>query len=170
MSELPEPGRRRSIAAPVAAIALLIGAGVVLWSLTSPETGRRTWPAEFASAGQQLYFTGRSPAGTYMTPRGGNHHRTMMGSGGCADCHGTDRRGGRLWPNFWQVAPSLTADALTGDHQGDGHSHETYTAETLARAIAQGIRPDGSTIGAGMPRWTISAPDMDALVSFLLAH
>ena len=94
----------------------------------------------------------------------------MMGGGGCVSCHGTDREGGRLLPSFWQMAPSLTAHALTGDHGHEGHEHDGYNAESLATAITDGTRPDGSAIGAGMPRWSMSEQNLAALVDYLLAN
>lgn len=151
---------------------MLIGiiAAAFVVTASKPNTSRNGWPDSFASIGEQLYFTGRSSSGSRMVPNGGNHHMTMMGTGGCVDCHGADRKGGRLWPAFWQVALPLTADALAGDHAQDGHSHDAYTAEMLATAITDGIRPDGSILRQTMPKWKVSQADLDALTGFLMAH
>lgn len=148
---------------------------VLFVSRLGPDTGRESWPEQFSSNGEMLYFTGRSASGATMVSQGGNPHRMMMGAGGCVDCHGTDRNGGRLWPTFWQTAPAITASALTGDHGEDGygqygHWHEAYGPETLARAITDGLRPDGSILGSGMPRWAMPANDLSDLVSFLFEH
>ena len=86
------------------------------------------------------------------------------------DCHGTDHEGGRLAPFLWQVAPAITVDALTDDHGADEHGHQGYSRETLARAITKGVRPDGSVIGPGMPRWSMPSDDLEDLVSFLLSQ
>ncbi|MDF1671626.1 MAG: hypothetical protein P1U83_18675 [Roseovarius sp.] len=137
---------------------------------TAPNTNRANWPETFDSNGERLYFTGIGTNGARITPSGGNHHKAMMGGGGCVDCHGIDRKGGRLWPSFWQVAPSITAEALEGKHTQDGHTHEIYDFITLAGAITNGRRPDGSWIGAGMPRWLMSEEDLNELVTFLLGH
>ncbi len=173
MNETSAPRQRRKNLG-IAATLTLIVAVLTFWFQSSPDTYRSNWPAEFSSEGERLYFTGRSTSGIQMQPKGGNHHTMMMGGGGCVGCHGTDRSGGRLWPAFWQVAPPLTAGALTGaltgDHEHDGHDHETYTAGTLALAITRGIRPDGSKLSEDMPRWAMPEADLAALAEFLLSH
>ena len=47
----------------------------------------------------------------------------------CAVCHGANREGKRLWPQFWIKAPALTTEALFADnHAGDGHGdHDNYS-------------------------------------------
>lgn len=147
---------------------LLVGFAIFAVRNTAPDKGQSNWPDSFASNGERLYFTGVGASGAQMVPRGGNHHMTMMGSGGCVDCHGTDRNGGRLWPSGWQIAPSITVAVLAGEHAQDGHVHEGYDNKTLARAITEGVRPDGSTLGAGMPRWSMPAEDLNDLIAFLL--
>ena len=161
-------GTRRGRLTVIALAALGIGLAVLSLAVTAPDTNRENWPIQFSSNGERLYFTGRGAAGAAMVSRGGNRHMSMMGGGGCVDCHGTDREGGRLRPSFWQVAPAVTVEALLGDHGQDGHDHKTYTNETLARAIAEGVRPDGSAMGQGMPRWSMSSNDINDLVTFLL--
>ena len=74
----------------------------------------------------------------------------------------------RILHTFWKAAPAITFTALSGDHDEDGHGHETYSAETLAKAITIGVRPDGSSIGSGMPRWSMSSQSLDDLVKYLL--
>ena len=144
-------------------------AGVVVHRNSAPETDHRNWPDEFMSDGEALYFTGRSLSGSRMIPSGGNHHMTMMGTGACVDCHGTDRKGGRLWPNFWQIVPSLEGVVLASDDAHGDHSHETYSAKTLASAITEGKRPDGTVLNSAMPRWKMSPADLSALTDFLLS-
>lgn len=98
-------------------------------------------------------------------------HRQIHG-GGCASCHGADREGQRLWPQFWAKAPPLTADALFGDdahkEAADGHGdHASYDVDTLRRAITRGLDPAGEYLDQAMPRWTMSPRDLDDLVAFL---
>ena len=162
--------RKMALVSVVASSVALVAFAVFVARTTPPDKNRENWPETFAGNGERLYFTGVSASGSILQPHGGNHHMKMMGSGGCVDCHGTNRKGGRLWPNFWQVAPSITVMELVGDHTQDGHSHEGYNARTLARAITQGIRPDGSSLGMGMPRWAIDDENLGDLVTFLLKH
>lgn len=151
-----------------AGVSAIVIAVIVLQVMAAPATDRRHWPVTFASDGEALYFTGRSLSGSRMVPIGGNHHMMMRGAIGCVDCHGADRKGGRRWPMLWKAVPSLEAVALAGDHGHDGHTHDTYTAKTLAVAITEGKRPDGTTLGTNMPRWKISDADLGVLTDFLL--
>ncbi len=124
--------------------------------------------ANYGSNGERIYFTGQSESGTGISAIGGHHHMQMHG-GGCVTCHGAEREGGaRMWPWFWITAPALTSAALLGDHESDGHSHAVYDANSLKRAITEGINPAGEVLNDQMPRWQLSEQDLDALVHYLL--
>jgi cytochrome c oxidase subunit 2 len=141
----------------------------------SPSTGGDNSEA-FISNGERIYFTGTSASGLPISASGGGGsmsgmHRQMHG-GGCASCHGADREGQRLWPQFWVKAPALSVDALFGDDAhdkgGDGHgNHASYDAEALGRAITRGLDPAGESLDQAMPRWSMSPSDLDDLISFL---
>jgi cytochrome c oxidase subunit 2 len=130
----------------------------------------------FVSNGERIYFSGTSASGLPIGASGGGGsmsgmHRQMHG-GGCASCHGADREGQRLWPQFWIKAPALSVDALFGDDAhdegGDGHGdHASYDAESLRRAITRGLDPAGESLDHAMPRWSMSPSDLDDLISFL---
>jgi cytochrome c oxidase subunit 2 len=130
----------------------------------------------FVSNGERIYFTGTSTSGLPISASGGDGsmngmHRQMHG-GGCAGCHGADREGQRLWPQFWNKAPALSVDALFGDDGhgvgGDGHgNHANYDADSLRLAITQGLDPAGESLDSAMPRWSMSAADLDELITFL---
>ena len=130
----------------------------------------------FVSNGERIYFTGTSASGLLISASGGGGpmsgmHRQMHG-GGCASCHGADREGQRLWPQFWIKAPVLSVDALFGDDAhdegGDGHGdHASYDAESLQRAITRGLDPAGESLDQAMPRWSMSPSDLDDLITFL---
>ncbi|MFT5113926.1 MAG: cytochrome c oxidase subunit 2 [Parasphingorhabdus sp.] len=130
----------------------------------------------FISNGERIYFSGTSASGLPISASGGGGpmsgmHRQMHG-GGCASCHGADREGQRLWPQFWIKAPALSVDALFGDDShdegGDGHGdHAIYDAESLRRAISRGLDPAGESLDQAMPRWSMNPSDLDDLISFL---
>ena len=161
--------RMRGRVIAIAAAALAVVAVLGLESLTTPRTARSSWPAEFRSNGERLYFTGISTDGQPMRATGGDRHILMMGGTACVACHGADRKGGRLRPSYWTVVPAITAEALTGDHGvTDDHVHSAYTRERLAVAITKGVRPDNSEIGPRMPRWAMSPEDLSDLVAYLL--
>lgn len=161
--------RMRGRVIAIAAAALVVVAVLGLESLTTPRTARSTWPSEFRSNGERLYFTGMSADGQPMRATGGDRHMLMMGGTACVACHGTDRKGGRLRPSYWTVVPAITAEVLAGDHGvTDNHAHSAYTRESLAKAITRGVRPDGSEIDPRMPRWAMSREDLSDLVAYLL--
>jgi cytochrome c oxidase subunit 2 len=137
----------------------------------------------FVSNGERIYFTGTSASGSPIVPVGGigsmgGMHMQMHGSG-CVSCHGVDREGQRLWPQFWIKAPALSVGALFDDDAhdgggdghdegGDGHGdHASYDAESLRRAITRGLDPAGEPLDQAMPRWSMSPSDLDDLISFL---
>jgi cytochrome c oxidase subunit 2 len=130
---------------------------------------------DFSSNGERIYFTGVSQSGNPISARGGGSmtgmHQQMSG-GGCASCHGADREGQRLWPQFWIKAPALTSKALFGGDEhsdsDDGHGdHADYDARSLALAITKGIDPGGNSLNPTMPRWSLSSADLSDLISFL---
>jgi len=146
-------------------------AGARFMSGPGPMTGQDDWPAQFQSNGERIYFSATSASGAPIVPRGGGMHMSMMG-GGCVTCHGADRQGGRMMPQFWKSVPPLTPGALFGDHtegaKDDGHGgHIVYNAVTLRRAITRGIDPAGKPLDQAMPRWSISQKDLDDLITYL---
>ncbi|MDV7143006.1 c-type cytochrome [Tropicimonas sp. TH_r6] len=149
-----------------------VAVGVLVFGLADlagmTGNGRSGWPSEFEGNGERIYFTGRSESGESIRSFGGNQHMLMMRGYACASCHGAEREGARLWPGLRQSAPAITPEALAEEHAQDGHAHESYSRASLAHAISEGVRPDGSVIGDGMPRWSLSDRDMQDLVSYLL--
>ncbi|MDI3326192.1 cytochrome c [Pontibacterium granulatum] len=126
-------------------------------------------PSSFSSNGERIYYTGKSQTGSVITYQSGTMHAQMHRTS-CASCHGNDRKGQRLYPRFWIVAPPLTRLALFQDHD-DGHGdHQSYDKESLKRAIRQGIDPSGEQLNSAMPRWQMSEEDMDDLVNFLMTE
>lgn len=78
---------------------------------------------------------------------------------GCAACHGNAGEGRLV--RAGQVAgaaPALTPAVLAA---------RGYTPATLRRAIAEGVDPDGRVLGHYMPRWTLDAHEMKALLQHL---
>lgn len=137
-----------------------------------PSTGG-AGPSAFVSNGERIYFTGSSISGSAIGTSGGsghmNFHMRMHGAG-CVSCHGAEREGKRLWPQFWIKAPALTAEALfeSDAHDEDGHGdHGSYDDDSLRRAITQGIDPSGERLDDTMPRWTMSPADLNDLIAYL---
>lgn len=148
---------------------------LLLLASCSPRNGHWAYSEHrgpFVSNGERIYFTGKSNSGYPIVSGTGSSmtgmHRQMHG-GGCAVCHGAEREGQRLWPQFWIAAPALTPEALFADeHENDGHGdHGSYDGDSLRRAITDGVDPDGKQLDAAMPRWSISRPDLDDLIAYL---
>lgn len=138
-------------------------------------SGNRAGTREFVSNGERIYFTGTSVSGNPIGASGGSGHMNMhmrAHGTGCVTCHGAEREGRRLWPQFWIKAPALTAEALFADDahddNSDGHGdHGSYDSSSLRRAITQGIDPAGQQLNDAMPRWSMSPSDMNDLIAYL---
>jgi len=81
----------------------------------------------------------------------------------CIQCHGTGGEG------IGDVAPGVRWDVLT---DGDGHRHLSrrhgpFDATTLARAIRDGVDPDGNPLEPTMPRYRMTDSDMADLIAYL---
>ena len=158
--------RRAMQFAALAALALGLsgcdGGGMMMGGVSTP--------ASFQSNGERIYFTATSESGDPIRGTGGSMHMEMMG-GGCATCHGADREGSRLFPTFWVKAPALTREALFEGHDdGDGEAHGDhagYDAESLRRAVFEGIDPAGEPLDSRMPRWSMSERDWQDLLAYL---
>ena len=127
--------------------------------------GHERMPTSFRSNGERIYFTGTSASGRPIVYTGGGMHMQMMG-GACATCHGADRRGRRMMPSFWIVAPPLTREALFEGESGHGE-HEHYDDEALWRAVSRGVDPSGKALDTAMPRWSMTRADWDDLLAYL---
>jgi len=80
---------------------------------------------------------------------------------GCAVCHGD--RGQGLTVQAGAVvgaAPAITWTALAA---------RGYDEATLRHALVAGVDPYGREFHYYMPRWTLSAAEMDALLAYLRA-
>jgi len=147
----------------------LVGLGAV-WLLglngTSPIGG-----GTFASAGQRIYYTGLDADGRAI-PRtiagGGMMGLGMMGGVACVDCHGEDGRGGRIGMMFGAVdIPDIRYSTLTTTRSEDGTTIPAWTESDIARAIRDGVEPDGQRLKAPMPRWNMTDTELTDVISYL---
>jgi mono/diheme cytochrome c family protein len=99
----------------------------------------------------------------------------MMHTIACANCHGSDGKGGRVNMMMWSFnVPDITWDELTGEEHHEEHEngeqheeHPPYTEETLKSAITGGINPASEPLDEEMPRWKMSTQDLNDLVNFI---
>jgi cytochrome c553 len=74
--------------------------------------------------------------------------------------------GGREFPRFGQIAPSVSRNITADPEQGIGK----WSDDDIKTAITKGMRPDGSKLAGPMPYdWyaQIAPDDLDAIVAFL---
>ncbi len=113
----------------------------------------------YASNGQQIYFTGTSQSGSPILPEMQGMRMMPPGHLACASCHGPDGRGGKVSMMMSTFsAPDIRWSVL---------SQEGYTTDTLKRAISEGLDESGDALEWQMPRWRMSAGDMNDLVNYL---
>lgn len=147
------------------AIGLLAAAGAGVGA-AGPRPGRAD-EAALVAAGRIVYREGRSPSGGEITALLGGDATPLPGAAlPCASCHGPDGLGrpeGAVRPSI------VTWSELTrpGGHAHERSRHGPYDARTLGRAIAEGLDPDGGRLDAAMPRYSMAARDLAALVAYL---
>jgi mono/diheme cytochrome c family protein len=120
----------------------------------------------FRSNGEQIFMIGLSRRGSIKVS--GGPFWFQMHGGGCAVCHGSDGRGGKVIMMGVLEAPSITYKDLTEEeHEGGGEEHPPYTDALIKRAITKGINPAGERLDSQMPRWELSNADFKDLLRFL---
>lgn len=126
--------------------------------------------SSFSSPGQRIYYTGADASGPIpRTIAGGG----MMGFGGmgavaCVDCHGEDGRGGRVGMMFGSVdIPDIRYSTLTTAHSEGTATIPPWTDADIAKAIRDGVEPDGQLLKAPMPRWSMTDADLRDVIAYL---
>jgi hypothetical protein len=133
----------------------------------------RNWRVPFqkySSNGERIYFTGVSETSPRIASQMPGMHRMTDGRLACADCHGSDGRGGtvRMMMSSFE-APDIRYHTLTENaHSADHADHPPYTDEDIKRAITEGIDPSGEPLEWLMPRWDITDEQLNDLISFLM--
>lgn len=151
-------------------LAFLLGLGLLLAACTPTFLGgRRLGPgSRYSTNGEQIYLTATSQRGTPITSDSGTIGLGMMGNGtiACATCHGPDGKGGQVRVMMVSFdAPDIRYKTLTSTSMAE--DHPPYTDETIKRAITEGVDPAGQPLKPPMPRWKMSAEDLDDLLAYL---
>ena len=115
--------------------------------------------AKYSSVGERIYYMGKGSDGKYIEYTGGPNWLFSMKTRGCVNCHGEDGKGGYSIAMTSTVAPDITYNSLT--------SEEQYTDEAIKSAITQGIEPSGEQMNIIMPRWKMTAEDLDEILAYL---
>lgn len=118
--------------------------------------------------GKQIYSEGTSPSKAPIEAvLGGGASRVPALLMPCASCHGADGQGraeGGVTPSniTWEVLerPLTSSDLLA-------RRRPAYDGTSLRRAILEGVDPAGNEFGPTMPRFRMSAADVDSLIAYL---
>ncbi|ATB41702.1 hypothetical protein CYFUS_007172 [Cystobacter fuscus] len=118
-------------------------------------------------AGRKIYLEGQSPTGREISAEIGMGARLPGSAVPCANCHGEEGLGqseGGLRP------PEITWSQLTkpyGHLHPNGRKHASFSDKSVARAVTEGVDPDGNRLDPAMPRYSMSAEDMASLLAYL---
>lgn len=139
-------------------------------------TDHEAW-AEDASkfAGRLIYEKGIRADGSPVQAIGYGQIAVEGDVVACVNCHKRSGMGGRE-ANL--LVPPVCAGALFGKERpmvlldprfsrSINIWHGTYDDKSLARALREGVRADGSLMEAGMPRYAFNDEDMMVLTSYL---
>jgi cytochrome c oxidase subunit II len=146
----------------------IAGLGVT-WALLSPPASPVASP-QVLSPGQQIYLTGTSANGPIPSsvPAGGMMGQGRMGGVSCVDCHGEDGRGGDRAMMFGGVEiPDIRYSVLSSPRSEDSTTAPGWTDRDIARAIRDGIEPNGEQLKAPMPRWDMTDAEIDDVIAYL---
>lgn len=118
--------------------------------------------------GRRIYLDGRNGAGEPIRALFGRQGTALSGAAvACGNCHGADGRGR---PEGGVVPPDITWEDLTkpyGHVRAGGRKHGPYDERSFARAVTEGIDPDGQRIDGAMPRFSLPLSEIEALTVYL---
>jgi ABC-type branched-subunit amino acid transport system substrate-binding protein len=118
-------------------------------------------------AGRAIYLAGERPGGGGINAFVGGDPSPLPGASlPCAGCHGPDGRGR---PEGGVVPPAIAWSELTGSrgHEHRDRRHPAFDERSLGRAITEGVDPAGHPLSESMPRYSLSGPDLAALLAWL---
>jgi cytochrome c oxidase subunit 2 len=147
----------------------VVGLGVVV-GLALPNGGAlhrySPWQGGHGPLGERIYRTGTDETGRPITRSGGPG--MMNGAQGCADCHGPDGRGrtvGAMMGSF--QAPDIRWSTLSSPQDPEGQPQTPFDEAGFARAVRDGIDPEGDRLKAPMPLWQLTDPQVRAIIRYL---
>lgn len=131
-------------------------------------------------AGRAIFERGLLPSGEPLHGQRAGGVEVSGAPAACMQCH---RRSGIGTTEGSSPVPSITAPALFAPARPLGHQPRTpagvqvnklpyharppYTDATLARALREGVAPDGRAFGFLMPRYALADADLAALTAYL---
>lgn len=126
------------------------------------------------ASGRRLYADGMLQSGHPLRAVGGGGVALEGAAAACTGCHRGSGLGSKEGGTV--VAPLTRPGLFTGQEAIDGArsrpaiaEHAPYTDETFARALKEGLTPDGRTLDALMPRYDLDHRSIVALRTYLTA-
>ncbi len=132
--------------------------------------------ASGAGAGEAIYRDGVLASGQALSGARDGAGSVTGTMAACANCHRRSGLGEREGPF---VIPAVAANRLFRAAEGTGRNAEgilasaaafdrgPYSEATLARAIREGVRPDGRKLNYLMPRYALDEASMHTLIDYL---
>ena len=127
-------------------------------------------PAPADERGQYIYTEGKSRSNRVITAvlrRGEAPVPAAILP--CGSCHGTDGRGAADYSGVAPLNINWYALAQAGKHEHGARLHTAFDEQSIARAIIDGVDPDGNALDSTMPRYNMSDEDMADLIAYLKA-
>lgn len=156
---------------------LLLGSVTPVKAQVVPATGDERLPQELFETGKALYLEGKRSDGQPIAARVRGDVTLQGTQYACVTCHrrsgiGSSEGGDQVLPVTATALFSPRISSLHDNYPNGGMHHETrpaYTAESLGRALRQGIDPAGRELSPLMPRFVLTDHEVKALSSYL-AH
>jgi mono/diheme cytochrome c family protein len=146
-----------------------MGAGSV--SSTLPSSGAP--PSTLVALGKRIFLTGSDEEGSPI-PRSSSSSAGMMAGGmmagevGCAACHGKDGRGRTVKTAMGSFStPDIRWSTLSSKKDPEGQPQTPFDQTRLARAVRDGLDPEGVLLDPTMPRWQLTDTQVSALIAYL---
>jgi mono/diheme cytochrome c family protein len=127
---------------------------------------------QFASNGEQIYYTGVSQKNGPVPRIGGPPWVQHVGVG-CVACHGVQGRGGVPVMMGTATPEDIRYTVLTASEQQkeggkkEEMDHPPFTDATIKQAITQGVDPANKPLDWTMPRWQMADQDLNDVLEYL---
>lgn len=120
----------------------------------------------FNSLGERIFLTGTDENGNTI-PRSQNGGM-MTAAVACVDCHARDGKGRTISMMMGRYkAHDIRWSALTSGQHEDDEEWVPYDEGSFARAVRDGIEPNGENLEFPMPRWQLTDAEVAALIEYL---
>jgi mono/diheme cytochrome c family protein len=148
------------------------GSATTAASSSTPPAGGSPPPA-LVAYGEHIFLTGTDEEGTPIS-RSSSSAAGMMAGGmmageaGCAACHGKDGRGKTVKTAMGSFeTPDIRWSTLSSTKDPEGQPQTPFDQVSLARAVRDGLDPEGVLLDPTMPRWRLDDAEVSALVAYL---